>query len=159
MASNATLIMNAMPGFLAGLYDDIPTVLTKNKPDPDPSSPLAGWRPGIATTCFVVDVEDPEPVDNGIASFEEIFVRYEMTISYVKPAAAEPGRWDEDSDIRDKRQTIRDAIYKPTFAPVNGIFDVRYSSDKVYEVMDSTPMLIVSPMRVSFLTTEPRGFN
>jgi len=159
MPANATSIMDAMAGFLNGLYPNIPVVEAKDDPGPDPHSPLAGWRPGQSTTCFVVSIEEPEPVDEGIASFEEIFVRYKMVITYVKPAAAEPGRWNEDPDIRDKRQTIRDAIYKPTFARVAGVFDIRYASDRVYEVMDMQPMMIYSPMKVSFLTQEPRGFN
>lgn len=157
MSATATDILAAMPAFLAGLYADIPVVTRRGKPGPDPASPLAGWKPGDPTTCFVVSCSDPEPVDE-IASFEQIFVRYNLDLVYVKPAAAEPGRWGEDSDVRDKRQAIRAAVYKPTFGPVPGVFDVTYESGAVYEVLDQQTVLIASPMRVTFLSQEPRGF-
>jgi hypothetical protein len=158
VSANATLILEAMPGFLTTLYAGVPVLIRRGHPGPDPSSPLAGWRPGDPTTCFVVSCSDPEPVDHGLGSFEEIYVAYTVDIVYVKPAAAEPGRWSEDPDIRDKRQTIRDSIYKPRFSPVAGVFNVDYESGPVYEVLDSQQPLIASPMRVTMYTHEPRGF-
>lgn len=158
MAANATLILNAIPDFLAGLYPTIPTVVRRGTPGPDPSSPLAGWHPGDPTTCFVISCTEPEPVDDGLGSFEEIYVSYELTIAYVKPTMTEPGRWAEDSDIRDKRQTIRDNIYKPRFPAVSGVFNVDYKSGPIYEVMENKPPLVVSVMRAVFFTHEPRGF-
>jgi len=158
MSANATLILDAMPAFLNGLYDPIPVIIRRGSPGPDPSSPLAGWKPGDPTTCFVVSCNEQEPVDEGLGSFEEIYVSYTLSIAYVKPSMMEPGRWAEDPDIREKRQTVRDNIYKPRFPAVSGVFNVDYKSGPVYEVLENQPPLIVSVMRPTFYTHEPRGF-
>lgn len=158
MSATATLLLNAIPTSLAALYPTIPVIVRKGEPGPDPHSIDAGWKPGDPSTCFVVSCEGPEEVDGqGGGSFEQILVRYFIQVSYMKPAAASPGRWAEDPDVRTKRQEIRDYLYKPTYNLVPGVWDVRVKNGDVYEVVGSNPVMIASPVWFSFLSYETRG--
>lgn len=159
-SANATLILDAIPGVLTDLYPLIPVQVRKGEPGPDPADPTSGWNPGNPTTTFVVSCLHPEGVDAGIAAFENIFVRYTVDIVYVKPFMASPGRWEEDPDIRSKRQEIRARLYRPTFPEVEGVFDNTFKAGPVYQVLGGAkPPLIASVMSVSFLTVEDREFN
>lgn len=156
MSANATLVLNAAKARLEELFPDNDVHIFKGNPGPDPGSELAGWRPGIGTDVFTVSCLGPEEVE-GLSSFEEIYVKYPVNISYVKASNADPGRWAEDPDIRTIRQTVRGGFYGYNFADLRPMtFDVRYRAGKVYGVTDDKGQVIVSEQWVDFQTYEVR---
>lgn len=156
MPANITDILAATETVLTELYADIPVEILKDGPGPDPSSELAGWRPGMPTTCFVLSCVGPEEV-SGMSSFEEVFTRYPVKISYVFPSAKSPGRWEEVPDVREKRQAIKMAFYGrrfPSLYPMT--FDVRFRTGKVYETLSDKQLIITSDQFADFQTYEVR---
>lgn len=93
-----------------------------------------------------------------MSSFEEIFVKYPVYITFVQPTAQDPGRWDDIPGVREKRQTIRGAFYGKQFtALLPNTFDVRVRAGKVYELLDVKPLLVASTEIIDFQTYEARG--
>lgn len=156
MSANITDILAATEAVLLDLYPTLPVTILKGGPGPDQASELAGWRPGMPTTGFVVSCVGPEDVQ-GMASFEEVFVRYPVKISYVFPSMRLPGKWEEVPEVRTKRQEIRTAFYGKQFPSLYPtMFDVRYRTGKVYEIIDDKALIVVSDQFVDFQTYEVR---
>ncbi len=155
MSANATLVLDAAKARLLELFPDATVSIFKGKPGPDPSSELAGWRPGLPYG-FTVSCVGPEEV-KGLSSFEEIFVRYPISLVFSKPSNADPGRWEEDAEIRTIRQTIRAGFYGYNFTALQPqTFDVRYRTGPVYATTDDKGQVILSEQWVDFQTYEPR---
>lgn len=159
MSSNVTQILNGVEANLVALYPTIPVRKRKGLPSGRPESALCGWTPADPCPCFVVTCPDPEPVDE-FGSFEDICVRYNVLIAYVRSVQGMNNPREDDDDIRQKRQDIRDALYKPTLEGVAVVWGVGFKSDKPYTAdAGSTPAVSVSTEEFQFLTNEPRGFN
>lgn len=160
MTITATELLTQIPLSLNVLYPTIPVIVRKGEPGPNPASNLAGWKPGDPSTCFVVSCEGPEDVDEGYgAGFRQIFVRYYVQIAFVKAGSATPGQYEEDPEVREKRQTIRDYLYQPTYPPVPSVWDIRVKCSEVYQVMNSDPIRFASPVWFSFLSQEQRQYT
>lgn len=155
--ANVTDVMAGVATALAEIYPTIPSKTSRREAGPD-EDPLAGWCAGYPCPCFVISCPDPEPVDD-FASFETICVKYLVRIGYVKPAYGTAAPRDDDPDVRQKRQDIRDALYKPTLAGVGDVWGVGFHSEAPYtQSTGGTPGVTVSTETFEFLTNEPRGF-
>jgi len=122
-----------------------------------------GWSQGYPTTCFVISCPDPEEVDKA-ATFERMSLGFAVCVEYVKPAQAKvenavddgPATVVEDPDVREKRETIRNTLYR-TLTAVDGVFDTRTRSLPVYEqTAEGGAVLLVSGELFTFTASVPR---
>ncbi len=112
MSALATQILESIQTTLEAAYPALTVYTRKGRPGPDPASPNAGWTPGMKAPCFVVSMDDREPIDE-YGSFETVTVGYPAQISYVKSAAQDPGPWKEDPAIRTIQEEVRQLFYQP----------------------------------------------
>lgn len=137
MPANATLALSAVSAALATLYS-LP-VYTAKRPVGAGKPPIGGWNPGWNATngCFVVSAQEPEGVDDD-GTFEEVSVRYAVTVEYVKPshaktAGGEDPALNEDSDVRDKRAGVRSLLYSPRVSGIADVANVSWRARPTYE--------------------------
>ncbi len=119
----ATTIIDAITSTIEAAYPDVKVYQRKGPPGRDPSDPSAGWTPGMIAPCFVISMADEEPVDE-YGSFETVTVGYPGQISYVKPAAQEPGQWQEDPTIRTIQEDVRQLLYMPWLVGIGVMVNV-----------------------------------
>ncbi len=120
--SIATDLLTAVENELKGRYPDIEVKVRKGIPGPDPAEATAGWVPGDASMLLVVSCGEPEEADSE-GCFEEVSLFYPIRVDYVKPNP--PGTWQDDPDVRTKRQEIFELLYRqftglpPQFADIS----------------------------------------
>ena len=162
MPTDATLILAAVKSALVAAYPAIP-VKTSKRSAVGGKPARGGWTPGYPSACFVISCDAAENVDK-CGSFEHVSVGYAVAVEYVKPAQATvAGAVDtgaaavvEDQDVREKRDAMRDALYK-TLAAVPGCFDTRTRSLSPYDQSgDGGAVLLVSGEEFTFTTVVPR---
>lgn len=159
MASNVTQVMAGVAAQLETVYPAIPSRIRKGKPSDQPESFLCGWVTTDPCPAFIITCPDPDRVDE-FSSFETICVKYEVTIAYVKPVLGGKAPRDDDDDIRQKRQDIRDLLEKPTLEGVGIVWGVGFKSLEPYTPSGGNSSAVtVSAEVFEFLTNEPRGFN
>lgn len=131
MSALATQIIESIRDTLQAAYPNTQVYTRKGKPGPDPSSPSAGWTPGMQAPAFVVSMNDNEPVDE-YGTFEIVTVGYPGQISYVKPAAQEPGQWQEDPDVRTIQEDVRQLLYMPWLLNIGVMVNVDLKMEHSY---------------------------
>lgn len=154
MYALATRIIDAIKTTLQTAYPAVQVYTRKGPPGPDPSSPSAGWTPGMQAPAFVVSMADEEPVDE-YGSFEVVTVGYPGQVSYVKPAAQEPGQWAEDAEVRTIQEDVRQLLYMPWLDGIGVMVNVDLKMKPPYTAFAGTVRFF--PL-LSFLFTgeEPR---
>lgn len=159
-ASNVSAVLSGVQSALTVLYPSPMRVLIrKGLPGPDPASPLCGWTAGDPCPCIVVTCPDPEEIDK-FGTLEHICVQYAVVVAYVKPVAGGPVPREDDDDIRQFRQNVRDALYKPTLEGVGVVWGVGFRSREIYTpAAGGTVAVSVSAEEFQCLTNESRGFN
>lgn len=161
MPADATLALSGMAAELADLYPAI-TVYTAKRPVAGNRPPLGGWNPAWQLPCFVLSATDPEEVDAG-GDFENVTVAYTVLVEFAKASAAvtaggETPMMNEDSEFRDKREAIRQRVYKPSIGAMPAPTNVRCRNRPVYEVSGAGGMPVtVSGMAFTYETTEARA--
>jgi hypothetical protein len=126
MPADMTSVLDAIESELNTLYPTIPVIQSKRAAN-DGSAKDAGLNIGSPLTCFVISGDETENVDEE-GTFDLVSVGYSILIEYIKPAEQQvtsipnrPPRVVEDSDVRDKRQAIRQLIYKPQLTGSLGV--------------------------------------
>lgn len=159
---DVTIVLAAVKSALAAAYPTVP-VKTSKRTAAGGRPQQGGWAPGYPAPCFVLSSATAEAIDK-VPSFEHVSVGYRIVVEYVKPAQAAvadavdtgPAPVVEDEDVREKREAIRDALYK-TLAAVPGFFDTRTESLLPYDQTgDGNAALLVSGEAFTFTTTIPR---
>jgi hypothetical protein len=161
MPADASDILAAVGSVLSGLFPDVPVKVSKRRAT-DGRNKECGWQEGFPSTCFVLSCLDPEELSR-VSSFQAYSVGYPVVVEYIRPAHAEvAGRTSgattvvEDPDVRDKRQAIRRALYKPKL-PGTAVFDVQHRPRPVYEwVADARLKMLVSGEQFTYLVMESR---
>lgn len=159
MEPDATLILEQIAAELADLYPTIEVKIRKRE-SANGKQLFGGWTEGFPLPCLVVSEGTPEPIDK-YGSFEEISVGYPVLVEYVKataanvPGSATPTEGAEDQDIREKRQQIRQRLYKPALAPLPFIVDVDMISKPPYDI-GASKNAVVSGQIYRFETWEVR---
>ena len=160
--AEASDILAAIKAVLETAYPATP-VRTSKRAAAGGKQLVGGWAQGYPTTCFVVSCSDGEEVDK-CGDFEYVSVGYKVVVEYVKPAQAAvaaavdsgPAPVVEDPDVRDKRETMRGALYK-TLAGVGGAFDTRHRSLPAYDQPgEGGAVLLVSGQEYTITTVVPR---
>lgn len=137
MPALATRIIDAITSTLETAYPEVKVYQRKGPPGDDPSSPSAGWTPGMESPAFVVSMGDEEPVDE-YGSFEVVTVGYPGQISYVKPAAQAPGQWQEDAEVRTIQEDVRQLLYMPWLATIGVMVNVDLKMKPPYTAFAGT---------------------
>lgn len=154
LSALATRIIDSIQSTLETAYPDVTVYTRKGPPGKDPSDPSAGWTPGMNAPAFVVSMSDEEPIDQ-YGTFELVTVGYPGQVSYVKAAAAAPGTWQEDAEIRTIQEDVRQLLYMPWLADIGVLADVSLRMKPPYTAFAGTVRFF--PL-LSFLFTgeEPR---
>ncbi len=163
MAADATTILNAVKAVLTGLYAAVPVYESKRAAVRG-KNPESGWQAGFKVPCFVISCGDPEPIDKR-GTFTQETVEYPVLVEYVwvsQAVIASPPNVGspvgvEDPAIRDIRDAIRAALYKP-YLVSNVTRDVTTRMQKPYEIPQSTGegRLVASGEQFTYLTTVTR---
>ncbi len=131
MATDITLILEAVKGAVEGAYPGIPVIVKAAGATEGGKAPQPGWTPGTALPCFIVSELAAEKVDE-VPSFQNVSLGYPVVVEYCKSAA--PKNWADDPDIRDKRIALEDLLYRIGVSGVPAsVFDVRFGSLPVYQ--------------------------
>ena len=182
MAANATALMSAISAELIAAFptlDNCPTrVYLSKRQVAGGKPPLGGWIAGFQPPAFVLSMNDEEIIDK-YGTFELISVTYGLLVEYCKQTQAKvtskeyppnfnpnsvadgPAIGREDPQVRDVKQAIRQAIYKPSAPYQTGqdltqnMVDVELRSKRTYEV-DGSQSVIAVGMTFWFTLWEPR---
>ena len=158
MAADITDIMAALETAVRGAFPAVETVLVRAAPATHPGKmPMPGWTPGTALPCFCIS-EMPEERIDAVGSFGLYSVGFPVAVEYVKSGS--PQNWADDTDVRDKRQSLIDLLYvgKPNALAgmVSTVFDVRLTPLPVYAANEAGTA-VASGIVLTYTLTRVRG--
>jgi len=128
--ATATDVLAGGEAVLTALYPGVPVRVRRGPPAAAGGKPDAGWQAGDPSTCFVLSLA-AEDVEEQLSTFEEVLVKFPLRVDYVRPSP--PASWKDDPDVREKRDAILAALYRPRLTGVAGVVHVGTRAGDPYQ--------------------------